>query len=672
MAAAELNLVIGVIDHASKGLDKITGGLGTVGKLAGGLALGGAVAGVGALSAALVAGIGDAREANLIMAQTEAVIKSTGGAAGFSAEQIADMAGELSAASGKSLFGDDDIQRGQNMLLTFTNISEKLPDATQTMLDMATAMGTDAEAGAIQLGKALNDPINGVSALSRVGVTFTDQQKAQIKTMQEAGDMAGAQAIILAELNKEFGGSAEAAAAADGGMAQFTDQMGELAESVGAKVLPVLNDLLGWLTSPAVQDGISAVVDGLVTGFESIWNAVQFLITGDFSGGIFGMSEDDPWINALFTARETIVSFVESVLPSLQAAFETAWAAVQVAVDTAYQFLAGTVWPWLRDVAFPWLQDTALPALQTAFETAWAVIQQAVDTAYLFFHDVVWPWLEQSFTNLKTTILPSLQAAFDEVWPKIQAAVKAVYDWLSGTFFPWIQNVAIPWLRDVGLPALQTAFETVWPLIETAVRTVYLFFRDTVWPWLQEALRHTTEEEIPAIRRAFETAWPIIQQAVSTAYTWFKDVAWPWLQTALENIVSWMETAEQGWNAAWGLVSGAVETAKNTISTIIATIKNLVQGAIDRINDLIRLINIIPGVEIPTIPTGRGGVTGGIHTQQVGDFVPLGGIGGHPGGGVMTTINIDARGSSDPAGVRLAVERGSSSLLTELRSGGRA
>ena len=86
-------------------------------------------------------------------------------------------------------------------------------------VDLAQAMGGAPKDAAIQLGKALNDPIKGISALTRIGVTFTDEQKAQIKTMQEAGDMAGAQGVILAELNKEFGGSAQAAADADGGWA---------------------------------------------------------------------------------------------------------------------------------------------------------------------------------------------------------------------------------------------------------------------------------------------------------------------------------------------------------------------------------------------------------------------------------------------------------------------
>jgi hypothetical protein len=73
-------------------------------------------------------------------------------------------------------------------------------------------LGTDLKGSAVQLGKALNDPIAGVGALSRVGVTFTETQKDMIKTMVEAGNVAGAQTLILDELGKEFGGSAKALA----------------------------------------------------------------------------------------------------------------------------------------------------------------------------------------------------------------------------------------------------------------------------------------------------------------------------------------------------------------------------------------------------------------------------------------------------------------------------
>jgi phage-related minor tail protein len=121
------------------------------------------------------------------------------------------------------------------MLLTFTNIKDKVLDAaTAVSVDMAQALGGDPKSQAIALGKALNDPIKGITALTRVGVTFTDEQKAQIQAMQEAGDMAGAQTVIINELNKEFGGSAKAAADATGGWSEFNGRMGEAKEALGS------------------------------------------------------------------------------------------------------------------------------------------------------------------------------------------------------------------------------------------------------------------------------------------------------------------------------------------------------------------------------------------------------------------------------------------------------
>lgn len=600
-ANSELNLVIGVVDKASSGLGKIAGGLATLGKIGAGAVLGGAVAGVGALSAALVTGIGDAREANIIMAQTEAVIKSTGGAAGVTAGHIADLSGELSAASGKSLFGDSQIQESANLLLTFTNLKGGVLDAATAMsVDLAQAMGGAPADAAVQLGKALNSPKDGVSALTRVGVTFTKEQQKLITTLQDSGDMAGAQGVILAELQKEFGGSAAAAAAADGGFTQFKDRMGELAESVGAKVLPALNGLMGWLNSPDVQSGISTIVDGLVNGLGAAFT----------------------WISG-------------TAMPVLQSAFQTVWPIIQQAVDTAYQFFVTTVWPWLG-TAFAWVKDTGLPAIQAAFETVWPVIMAAVQTVYAFFKDVVWPWLQAAFALLKDTVLPSLQAAFNEVWPKIQAAVKAVFDWLHDTFFPWLQNTAFPWLTNTALPVVQKAFEIAWAAISTAVKTVYTFLRDTVWPWLRDtAFPWLTDTALPAVQKAFETVWPLIKTAVENVYTFFKDTVWPWLQTALENIKTWIAGVQTRWDTAWAAIHGAVTAAKNIISGAIDTIRGLVDGAIAKINDLINLINSIPGIEIPNIPTGpsTGGGSGfrsigrtplvnsGVSSQSIGRTV---------------------------------------------------
>ena len=148
---------------------------------------------LGGLKGAIGDAIGAAKQQQQVDAQTEAVIKSTGGAAGVSAQQIQDYA---NAIQDSSTFGNEAVQQGENMLLTFTNIGKDVfPTATQTLTDMTAAMNASGKSTsmsdmAVQLGKALNDPIAGISALSRVGVTFTQEQKDQIKVMQDAGDTA--------------------------------------------------------------------------------------------------------------------------------------------------------------------------------------------------------------------------------------------------------------------------------------------------------------------------------------------------------------------------------------------------------------------------------------------------------------------------------------------------
>jgi hypothetical protein len=253
-----VQIVVDAKDQASSVLKGIGGALQTaVGTFAGGAALKLATKGFDALQGVIGDCFQESRDAAKGMAQTRTVIKSTGKAAGVSADDVADLAGSLSHLT---LFSDDAIQAQENLILTFTNVQNKAGEgndiftqATKIGLDMAQALGTDASGAAIQLGKALNDPIKGISALSRVGVSFTDQQKNQIKTLVETGNVMGAQKIILAELNHEFGGSAEAAAQADGGFHLFQQRLSDVKQEIGDALMPVLNDLMGWLSGPGLD-----------------------------------------------------------------------------------------------------------------------------------------------------------------------------------------------------------------------------------------------------------------------------------------------------------------------------------------------------------------------------------------------------------------------------------
>lgn len=275
---AVLELLLELKDNASSGLASVTGALGTMGTVLTGIAVGGFVA----LGAAIVGGIGDAREAAGLFASTEQTILSMGNAAGVSAQHVVDMASSLSDAAGKSLFGDDQIQQASNLLLTFGEIKGATLDAaTALTVDLAQALGGDPQAQAMMLGKALNDPIKGITALGKAGLTFSDEQKEVIRTMVESGNIAGAQGIIIDELNKQVGGQAAAAAAAAGGWVQFKARMGEAAETIGGLFLPAIDAVGAFLVgtvAPAIENIVNAVSDVITTFQEAGTGSLQFAL----------------------------------------------------------------------------------------------------------------------------------------------------------------------------------------------------------------------------------------------------------------------------------------------------------------------------------------------------------------------------------------------------------
>lgn len=171
-------------------------------------------------------------ESERMVAQLNAVLKSTQHAAGLSAQSLIDLSQSLQKTT---TFSDEAVLSVENLLLTFTNITgPTFEKATSTVLDMATALGEDTSSAAIQLGKALQDPILGITALRRVGVNFTSSQQEMIAGLVKTGKTMEAQTIILKELDKEFGGSATAAAKTfEGQMKQVANKVDDIQETIG-------------------------------------------------------------------------------------------------------------------------------------------------------------------------------------------------------------------------------------------------------------------------------------------------------------------------------------------------------------------------------------------------------------------------------------------------------
>jgi len=225
--------------------------------------------------------------------ELEQRLKSTKNAVGLTADEIKNMA---SALQNVTTAGDEVILSGQNLLLTFTNIGKDVfPEVTETMLNMTAALNlgvinqSTMKTTALLLGKALNDPVKGISALTRVGVKLTESQIKQIKAFGAAGETVKAQKVILKELEVQFGGTARAMAQGTGAFDQLGGIIGDVKEQLGGLIVEVLLPLV-----PKIKAVVLAIKGFLETkkGIFAIKAAFVLLatvITAIFISSIIAM-----------------------------------------------------------------------------------------------------------------------------------------------------------------------------------------------------------------------------------------------------------------------------------------------------------------------------------------------------------------------------------------------
>lgn len=342
-------------------------------------------AGVGAVRI-LGDSIGEAREAIKVGQLTDAVIKSTGASAGVTAGHVGDLANKLSSLAGVD---DELIQAGENVLLTFTNVKNEVgagndifDQATGIALDMSRALGTDLQGSIIQVGKALQDPIQGVGALRRVGVQLSDDQEKLVKSLVATGDVMGAQKVILAELTKEFGGAA-AAAADPLDKASVAAKNAE--ESIGVALMPVLVNL------SKVAADLAPTLAGIVNVFAALPGPVQSTVVGllgfSFIGGKIGklatgITGLGKAIGGLGTGvGKGVVGLGKLVAATGRLIGSMATAAARVAVSAA-QMVASFVTMAARGIAS--FVATAARAVVSAATTAAAWIASAASAVASF------------------------------------------------------------------------------------------------------------------------------------------------------------------------------------------------------------------------------------------------------------------------------------------------
>lgn len=427
------------------------------------------IRGVGAafdfLKGQLVDSVKAGADANSVMAQTVAGLKSTHDASGQTAQSIGDLATHIMSLSG---IDDDAVQTGENMLLTFTNIGKSVfPAATQAAADMATKMNgglipsaSQMQQQSLLLGKALNDPLKGITALTREGVTFTDQQKQSIATMMKHGDVAGAQGVILKELNNEFGGAAAAAGKANGGIGILTAQFNNMKESLGQQIIPILTQLMTTLSPLAqmLEGRLTQAIAGIQPAFAALSRAASMLDFGEMLAAFTQMGN----------AAERVGGQIQTAaLPVLQQLSRFFLADLLPAVTQFAGFAATTLIPMFGEIAVFILQNVAPALIQLgAFMTD--TVLPAVEQLVAFFKANVLPVLEVLVKVFLTDVLPVLEQLATTILTKVMPPLERMMALILPVLIPAFQAIGWVILNVVG-PALNVLLTVIGWLMDKFV-----------------------------------------------------------------------------------------------------------------------------------------------------------------------------------------------------------
>ena len=273
---------------------------------------GGAVVGFAALAGVVREGIKDYSAHEGGLAKVKQIIKTTGGVANVSAAQVDTMATKMQDYSG---FADDVIMQGGAVMLTFKGVQNQVGKgndifdrAMKSMADIARAFNIDVPSAAKILGKALEDPVRGMSALRRAGVTFSKSQETMIKSMVASGDMLGAQRFLLSAVEGQVGGVARAYGETLPGMIdRLKGAFSDIAGTIVSVFMPSIESATNWVI--AHKDTMIAVANALATGINSAFSAIGTVLK----------AAPQAWL----VLAETVMHVVQNILSGVRLFLDT-------------------------------------------------------------------------------------------------------------------------------------------------------------------------------------------------------------------------------------------------------------------------------------------------------------------------------------------------------------
>jgi hypothetical protein len=204
--------------------------------------------------------------------------------AGESEASFNRLIGQSAKLQENSIFSDDDIQRAQTALLQYGLTTDQVEKLVPAIVDLASATGEDLSSAQDRVLNGINGQTKG---LKDVGLQFKD-----------TGDKTKNFAIILDGINNKFAGAtADALNTTDGKLKNLNNQFGELQETLGGELVPLLSNLIEGINAFSAGDpgkGISKITDTIQVGLpfiQEIKEAYEDFANGDFWDGLGNSGE---------------------------------------------------------------------------------------------------------------------------------------------------------------------------------------------------------------------------------------------------------------------------------------------------------------------------------------------------------------------------------------------
>lgn len=542
-------------------VEGLGGKLGTLATTAGGFVLGSAFAAAPGflLDGAKAAAEGEAKMLRLKQAveNTGASYDTYGGAIDEAIKRGQDLA-----------FADDDVADALSTLISLTGDTDEGMRRLSIAQDLARGTGMDLQTAAKLLGKTSDE---NTATLARYGIQLDKNATAQ---------------DVLNAVDAKFGGQAAAFAESDAGkMAKMADQTGELQEQLGSFLLPAM----ALVVSVASQliGGFST----LLTWLEPVASVIGDNLTPILAGlGAALITVGAVALPGLITAA---MAWVTTTAPPL--------IAQGIALAAAYAPITITVLAIAGAVAL----------LAAAWEGNWFGIQDKTKAVIEWLS----PYLQAAWDGIKAGVeaaLSAVQVVWDTVWPYLRSAVELILPVIATVVSTYISAAqtaietalaVIQGVWDLVWPALQVTAETVWSAIQTAVNVI-------------DEVKSKIDTVLGEIKGIWDPIWDGIRQKVDDVWNLAEGIL-GLVGTGLGEIKGKIDGAYEGitsaWQTIWDTITGAVQTAKDTIIGILEgiigaanAVISVVNGGIEAINEALTFSVTLPGVDFPGVVNAAG------------------------------------------------------------------